>query len=176
MRFSKEHQSFHTGAPGASFTYSYTCCGPANTKIELPDKFRQRQLPLLLVMVVQLSELLWVHPQLTCHLHVLMRKAELASCIDPRLQVCRYLGLPQTSKRTMTSIVSPQQSSRLSSQCAPLMPRPLCACRSPAFALSSWTLQNPPRITPLHRPMATIYPIMMLVRATSPSAHSPALN
>jgi hypothetical protein len=46
------------------------------------------------------------------------------------------------------------------------MPRPLCACRSPAFALSSWNLQNPPRITPLHRPMATIFP-MMFVRATS---------
>ena len=58
--------------------------------IKLTNEFRQRQLPWLLVMVVQLSELLWVQPQLTCHLHVLMRQMELASCIDPRLQVCRY--------------------------------------------------------------------------------------
>src|SRR6266576_5938350 len=56
--------------------------------IKLPNEFWQRQLPWLLVMVVQLSELLWVQPQLTCHLHVLMRQMELASCIDPRLQVC----------------------------------------------------------------------------------------
>src|SRR5713226_8634503 len=61
--------------------------------IKLPNEFRQRQLPWLLVMVVQLPELLWVHPQLTCHLHVLMRQVELASCIDPRLQVCRYAWL-----------------------------------------------------------------------------------
>src|SRR5439155_11986548 len=58
--------------------------------IKLPNEFPQRQLPGLLVMVVQLPELLWVHPQLTCHLHVLMRQVELASCIDPGLQVCRY--------------------------------------------------------------------------------------
>jgi hypothetical protein len=58
--------------------------------IKLPNEFRQWQLPWLLVMVVQLSELLWVHPQLTCHLHVLMRQAEPAPCIDPTLQVCRY--------------------------------------------------------------------------------------
>ena len=58
--------------------------------IKLPNEFPQRQLPWLLVMVVQLPELLWVHPQLTCHLHVLMRQVELASCIDPGLQVCRY--------------------------------------------------------------------------------------
>jgi hypothetical protein len=107
--------------------------------------------------------------------HTIRRNANLPmlSAGPPR---SRRPPLPQTGKRTMTSIVFPQQSSRLSSQRAPLMPRPLCACRSPAFALSSWTLQNPPRITPLHRPMATIYPTTMLVRATSPSAHSPALN
>jgi hypothetical protein len=40
-------------------------------------EFRQRQLPWLLVMVVQLPELLWVHPQLTRHLNVLMRQLEL---------------------------------------------------------------------------------------------------
>ena len=44
-------------------------------------------------MVVQLSKLLWVHPQFSRHLYVLMRQAELPSCIDPRLQVCRYPSL-----------------------------------------------------------------------------------
>jgi hypothetical protein len=38
-------------------------------------------------------ELLWVHTQLTRHLNVLMRQLELASCFDPRLQVCRYAWL-----------------------------------------------------------------------------------
>jgi hypothetical protein len=58
--------------------------------IKLPNEFRQRQLPWLLVMVVQLPELLWVHPKFTCHLHVLMRQVEPASRVDPRLQACRY--------------------------------------------------------------------------------------
>jgi hypothetical protein len=39
---------------------------------------------------------------------------------------------------------------RLSSQRAPVMPRPPRACRSPAYALSSANLQHPPRITPPH--------------------------
>jgi hypothetical protein len=42
--------------------------------------------------------------------------------------------LPQTGKRTMTFIVSPQQLSGLSSQRAPVMPRSPRACRSPAYA------------------------------------------
>src|ERR1700730_5359585 len=56
-------------------------------------EFGQRHLPWLLVMIVQLPELLWVHPQLTRHLNVLMRQVELASCFDPRLQVCRHARL-----------------------------------------------------------------------------------
>jgi hypothetical protein len=43
--------------------------------------------------IVEKSELLWVHPKFTCHLHVLMRQVEPAPCVDPRLQACRYLFL-----------------------------------------------------------------------------------
>jgi hypothetical protein len=76
----------------------------------------------------------------------------------------------------MTLIVLPQQSSRLSFQRASVMPRPLCACGSPAYALSSWNLQNPPRISPPHRLIATIHPPTLFVRAANPSAYDPALN
>jgi hypothetical protein len=53
--------------------------------IKLPYEIRQRQLPWLLVMVVQLP-VLRVHPKFTCHLHVLMRQVKLAPRVDPRLQ------------------------------------------------------------------------------------------
>ena len=42
-------------------------------------------------MVVQLPKLLSIHPQFTSHLYVRMRQVKLASRLDPRLQVCRYL-------------------------------------------------------------------------------------
>src|ERR1700731_3805475 len=58
--------------------------------IKLPNEFRQRQLPWLLVMVVELSKLLWVHPKFTCHLHVLMRQVEPAPGVDPRLEAWGY--------------------------------------------------------------------------------------
>jgi hypothetical protein len=76
----------------------------------------------------------------------------------------------------MISVVLSQKSSRLSFQRAPVMPRPLSACRLPAFALSSWNLQNSPRITPPHRPMATIHPPTLFVQAANPGAYGPALN
>jgi hypothetical protein len=60
-------------------------------EIKLPNEFSERQLPWLLVMVVQLPKLLWIHPQFTSHLYVRMRQVKLASRLDPRLQVCRYL-------------------------------------------------------------------------------------
>jgi hypothetical protein len=53
---------------------------------------------------------------------------------------------------------------------------PLSACRSADYALSSWNLQNPPQILPRYRPMATIHPPTLRVRADNPSAHGPALN
>jgi hypothetical protein len=76
----------------------------------------------------------------------------------------------------MTPIVLPQQSSRLSFQRASLMPRPPCACGSAANALSSSNLQNPPRISTPHHPIATIHPPTLFVRAANPSAYDPALN
>src|SRR6516162_11455180 len=69
------------------------CIRPLFTKaleIKLANELRQRQLPWLLVMVVQLPELFWVHPKFACHLHVLMRQVEPAPRVDPRLQACRY--------------------------------------------------------------------------------------
>jgi hypothetical protein len=69
------------------------CIRPLSTKaleIKLPNELPQRQLPWLLVMVVQLPELFWVHPKFTCHLHVLMRQVKPAPRVDPRLQACRY--------------------------------------------------------------------------------------
>ena len=60
-------------------------------EIKLPNEFSERQLPWLLVMVVQLAKLLWIHPEFTSHLYVRMRQVKLASRVDPRLQVCRYL-------------------------------------------------------------------------------------
>ena len=66
------------------------CIRPLFTKaleIKLANELRQRQLPWLLVMVVQLPELFWVHPKFACHLHVLMRQVEPAPRVDPRLQL-----------------------------------------------------------------------------------------
>src|ERR1700722_9480763 len=54
-------------------------------EIKLPNEFSERQLPRLLVMVVQLPKLLWIHPKFTSHLYVRLRQVKLASRLDPRL-------------------------------------------------------------------------------------------
>src|SRR4029453_5568617 len=61
--------------------------------VEVFDELRQRRLPWLLAVVVELAELLRVHPELACHLHVRMREVEALPCLDPILEVVRARSL-----------------------------------------------------------------------------------
>lgn len=55
--------------------------------VERFDKDRQRQLPRLLVGVIELTESVGVHSKLASHLHVSVGKMMALTCSDPRLQM-----------------------------------------------------------------------------------------
>ncbi len=57
------------------------------------NKLRQRRLPSLLSVVVDLPELLRVHPEFSRHLNLRVGETMPPSCLNPQLQVCRYSPL-----------------------------------------------------------------------------------
>src|SRR5215468_4686678 len=61
--------------------------------VQVLDELRQRRLPRLLIMVVELAELPRVHPELARHLHLRVRQPEPLPRLDPVLQVLRQLPL-----------------------------------------------------------------------------------
>src|SRR6266852_1043844 len=60
-------------------------------QVQVLDQLRQRRLPRLLVVVVELPELPRVHPELPSHLHVRVQQVEAPSCLGPVLEVLREL-------------------------------------------------------------------------------------
>ena len=47
------------------------------------DELRQGSLPVFLIVIVELAELLRVHPELAGHLDVRVRQVVALSCLDP---------------------------------------------------------------------------------------------
>src|SRR6266446_8092637 len=60
-------------------------------EVKVLDELRQRRLPGLLVVVVELAEPPWVHPKFPRHLHVRMRKAVSLARLYPVLKFRRKL-------------------------------------------------------------------------------------
>lgn len=58
-------------------------------QVEVLDELGQRGLPGLLVVVVERAELVWVHPELSCRLHVSMRESVAPACLSPGLELGR---------------------------------------------------------------------------------------
>jgi hypothetical protein len=67
--------------------------------IKFLDELRERELPGFLPVVVELPELLGVHPELSGHLDLFVGQAMTSFCLDPRDQFLRNPWLAHDAPR-----------------------------------------------------------------------------